>query len=210
MIFLLRDNGLDYVLMYCTVLVFSICLHEYFHARAALWQGDDTAKLLGHLTLNPFKQMGMASLLMMLFIGLAFGRVPVNRARLRRPYGEAVVSFAGPFANLMLFLIFSFGLGFAWLRGHEPLASICSMGGVLNSVLFMLNMLPVPPLDGHGVLCAFFPGFRTSSSEFVNGATFMIMMVIFMSSRHLFSFGSYLTGVVAGLSFEALSPIVGP
>ena len=65
MIFLAQSAGLQYAVLYGVVLVFSICCHEYSHARAALWQGDDTAKLLGHLTLNPLKQMGLPSLLMM-------------------------------------------------------------------------------------------------------------------------------------------------
>ena len=207
MIFLVRDEGIEFALMYCTVLVFSICLHEYMHARAALWQGDDTAKLLGHLTLNPMKQMGVMSIAMMLVVGLAFGRVPVNSARLRRPYGEAIVSFAGPFANLMLFLIFSAGLAFCTHYGLSAPSDICYIGGVLNSVLFMLNMVPVPPLDGHGVLSSFFPGLKHSSSEFTNGATFVILMVVFMSSTRLFAAGRYLTEQVSGFALEGIGKV---
>lgn len=210
MVFLAQYYGLQYALIYAVVLIFSICCHEYCHARAALWQGDDTAKLLGHLTLNPMKQMGWRSLLMMLFIGFAFGQVPVNRARLRRPYGEAIVSFAGPFANLVLFFLFSVGLALATIFENEPAGQICQIGGLLNSVLFMLNMVPVPPLDGFGILIAFFPEIRhRRSSEFINGATLLIVMVLFMSSRYLFMAGQFLTTVVAVFSFKLLNPLIG-
>lgn len=210
MIFLAQYYGLKYAAVYAVVLIFSICCHEYCHARAALWQGDDTAKLLGHLTLNPMKQMGWRSLLMMIFIGFAFGQVPVNRGRLRRPFGEAIVSFSGPFANLVLFFLFSVGLAFASIYNNEPAGQICQIGGLLNSVLFMLNMLPVPPLDGYGILTAFFPEIRhRQSSELLNGATFLIVMVLFMSSKYLFMAGDFLTTAVAAFSYQVLNPIIG-
>jgi len=210
MIFLASNFGIEYAVIWTVVCIFSICCHEYAHARAALWQGDDTAKLLGHLTLNPLKQMGIMSLIMLLVIGFAFGQVPVNRARLRRPYGDAIVSFAGPFANLVLFFLFSIGLGLAYIYEIRPLAKICGIGGVLNSVLFMLNMAPVPPLDGHGIVTSFFPELRNrQSSEFVNGATFLVIMVLFMSSHYLFVAGGYLTSLVSSFSFQILNPILG-
>ena len=209
MFFLASKYGIEYAMINAVVLVFSICCHEYMHARAALWQGDDTAKLLGHLTLNPLKQMGWFSLIMMLMVGLAFGKVPVNRARLRRPYGEAIVSFAGPFANLVLFVIFSIGLAVATVYDVPPAGMICQVGGVLNSVLFMLNMIPVPPLDGYGILSSFFPEMRNHSSELVNGATFLLVMILFMSVQYLFMAGSFLTLYLASWSYQILNPILG-
>jgi Zn-dependent protease len=209
MIFLATRYGIEYAMVNAVVLIFSICCHEYMHARAALWQGDDTAKLSGHLTLNPLKQMGVVSLIMMLMVGLAFGQVPVNRAKLRRPYGEAFVSFAGPFANLVLFFIFSIGLAVSTIYDIPPAAQICQIGGVLNSVLFMLNMAPFPPLDGYGIVTSFFPELRNRSSEFMNGATFLIIMILFMSIQYLFLAGGYLTVYVAAWSYQLLMPVLG-
>ena len=60
------------------MVVFSISLHEFCHAYAALKMGDSTAADRGHLTMNPFRQMGWISLLMLVFIGIAWGQVPVN------------------------------------------------------------------------------------------------------------------------------------
>ena len=79
----------------------SICLHEYSHAQTALWMGDDTAASHGHLTLNPFRQMGWISLIMFLIIGIAWGAVPVNRNNLTRR-GAVLVSLSGPLMNLFL------------------------------------------------------------------------------------------------------------
>lgn len=202
--------GMEYVVIWGVVCIFSICCHEYMHAVAALWQGDDTAKLSGHLTLNPLKQMGVFSLIMLLIVGFAFGQVPVDRSRLRRPYGEAIVSFAGPFANVILFFLFSIGLAIAWIYEIEPAAKICGVGGVLNSVLFLLNMAPFPPLDGYGVLSSFFPEIRNRrSSEFANGATVLILMFLFMFSHYLFIAGEFLTGFIANISYLLLNPIMG-
>ena len=210
MLFIARNIGMEYAVIWGVVCIFSICCHEYMHARVALWQGDDTAKLMGHLTLNPLKQMGVVSLVMLLIVGLAFGKVPIDRSRLRRPYGEAIVSFAGPFANLMLFILFSIGLAIATIYGNEPVVKICGAGGVLNSVLFIFNMLPFPSLDGYGVLTSFFPEFRNrSSSEFVNGATFLVFMLIFMFSQYLFVAGRYLTNHIAVFFYQVLNPILG-
>ena len=98
-----------YYFSWVLAVMFSICVHEYAHAAVALRLGDDTAAREGHLSLNPFVQMGGSSIFMLLIIGIAWGAVPVNRARLRgRVMGEALVSLAGPLANLALALVFSF------------------------------------------------------------------------------------------------------
>ena len=92
-----------YFLMVCLIVVFSVCLHEYFHAQVAVLEGDFT--LRNHLTLNPLKQMGFMSLLMLALIGIAWGSVPVDRSLLRSRWSMLKISLAGPLANLLLFLI---------------------------------------------------------------------------------------------------------
>lgn len=196
----------QFALLKVLIVVFSICCHEYMHARAALWQGDDTAKMLGHLTLNPLKQMGTVSIIMMFVIGIAFGKVPVNTSKLRRPYGEAIVSFSGPFTNLVLFFLFCGGCIAAYYTGNnnqtEFILRVFVYAAMLNGVLFILNMIPVPPLDGHGILCSFFPFFKTQSSEVINGAGFFILIAVFFSAAYLFLaslFGVYFILKAAGV-----------
>ena len=80
-------------LMISLVVVFSICLHEFFHAWTALQFGDTTAADRGHLTLNPLRQMGPMSIIMFLLLGFAWGAVPVNPAflRARNRHAPAIV-----------------------------------------------------------------------------------------------------------------------
>ena len=183
----------EFAMMQILIVVFSVCCHEYMHARTALWQGDDTAKLAGHLTLNPLKQMGVFSLVLLFFIGIAFGQVPVNPARLKNRYSDALVSFAGPLTNLILAVLFFAGIVVTIKTGARTdsnrfLILVLFTGARLNLVLFLLNMIPAPPLDGFGILRSFFPALKTASSEFLNGAYFFIIIVVFVSAGKLFSF----------------------
>ena len=84
------------------IVIFSICLHEYMHAWVALKMGDPTAALHGHLTMNPFKQMGLMSLIMLALIGIAWGQVPVNPDNLPTRKKRIAVALAGVCANIFL------------------------------------------------------------------------------------------------------------
>ena len=105
-------------LMITLVVVFSICLHEFFHAWTAMKLGDMTAADRGHLTLNPLKQMGPFSIIMFLFLGFAWGAVPVDNSvlRARNRHAPAIVALAGPATNFGLFLIGFFFFGFLYSR----------------------------------------------------------------------------------------------
>lgn len=196
------------------IVVFSICCHEYMHARTALWQGDDTAARSGHLTLNPMKQMGPISIIMLLMVGIAFGQVPVDPRRMRNSWSEAIVSLAGPLANLALFMLFLAGaiitstsLGeysqaygaFVLSERHYFLYSILLYGSMLNLVLFFFNLVPVPPLDGHGVICYFLPNLRRTGSEFLKGATLFIFIALFASAHYLFWAAAFVISLVLEL-----------
>lgn len=143
------------------IVAFSICLHEYAHALTALRYGDDTAARSGHLSLNPMVQMGPMSLLLLLVFGIAWGAVPVNPYRFRRSEA-ALVSFAGPAANLLLCLVFSaLTIASALLPLSDATAELVGrffqVAARANGVLFVLNMLPIPMFDGWTVGAMFFP-----------------------------------------------------
>ena len=195
----------EFAMLQVLVVVFSICCHEYMHARTALWQGDDTAAKMGHLTLNPLKQMGFFSLILLFFIGIAFGQVPVNTSKLKGRYSEALVSFAGPFTNLILAIIFFSSMIGVMTLGEQSetnkfLVQVLVSGSELNLVLFLLNMIPAPPLDGFGILRSFIPSLQRASSEFLNGAYFFILIVVFMSADKIFAFADSL--LVHGLIYS--------
>jgi len=188
--------------LWITLVIFSVCCHEYMHARTALWQGDDTAALLGHLTLNPLKQMGGMALVMLLLLGITWGQVPVNPSRLRRPHGQMLVALSGPLTNLGLFVLFALVAVFGRFMpggGAEPLVQTGQLGAVLNFVLFLFNLLPIPPLDGYTVFSYFFPGVFRLDTEFQRGLMVFLFLVLFFGFRFLWIAGAMVTGLALGL-----------
>ena len=187
------------------IVVFSICLHEYCHARCALMMGDPTAADRGHLTLNPFRQMGVFSLIMFLIAGIAWGMVPVDpeKARSRYPWGPAAIALAGPAANFALALIGWLAFGFFGSRmlrqGHDAQTLMMSnllllifLLGVYNIILLIFNLIPAPGLDGWNVLAELFPRLRNLSSEVAKGAMLGLMILAFMGVSFLFQAGLWL------------------
>lgn len=184
----------QYFLSVIFVVVFSVCCHEYSHARVALWQGDPTAANAGHLTLNPLKQMGVISLIMLAFVGLAWGQVPVVPARMRHRYSPALVAFAGPAMNILLFLTFCLLLTLVALKGgNQAAARLLSVGAIINMLLFIINMLPVPGLDGWAVLLNLFPNLAMKNPEFVKGASLLLIVLAIAFLQYLQMAGVFMT-----------------
>ena len=185
------------------IVIFSICCHEFSHAWMALKQGDSTAADAGHLTLNPFKQMGIMSLVMLAFFGIAFGMVPVNPQRMRHRYSEALVAFAGPAMNLILFFAFCLLTAVTHLLGAQDAAvNLILFGAIINMALFLLNMLPVPMLDGWAVYKNVFPKIsktRFEQSEFMKGTAVIAFILVFMFAKYLFIAGIVSAQKVTGL-----------
>ena len=167
----LTEDPVYYFSVLFTV-VLSITLHELGHVWAALRQGDETPRLLGHVTWDPLVHMGPTSLFLAAFVGIAWGLTPVQPANFRSRRGEAIVAAAGPAVNLVLGLL-GLTLLALWTResGLEPadllrgegrnnLALFLLVFGATNLMLFLLNLLPLPPLDGATVVGDFAPGFR--------------------------------------------------
>jgi Zn-dependent protease len=149
--------------------------HEYAHAEAAYRQGDDTAYMLGRLTMNPLKHIDpfmtvLLPIMMWFTLGYAFGAakpVPVNPRNYRNYVrGDVIVSLAGIAVNLALFVVFTgvFALvgilGQALPGGGETLLILQRMakyGMILNLILAFFNLIPIPPLDGSHVFYHFLP-----------------------------------------------------
>ncbi len=195
--------------------IFAIVLHELAHGWAALWQGDDTPRRLGRMTVNPLVHMGMTSLLIFALIGLAWGAMPVNPGRFRnRRYGDVLVSLAGPAMNIILSLAALTGLSL-WLRFgptaqplHENVTTFLWTGGWLNIVLALLNLLPIPPLDGSRILA----GLSRKARELYNHPQaqlfgMFVLLAIFFTPIGDIVFG--IISVVAGLYVSALGALLG-
>ena len=154
------------------VLLFSIVLHEVAHAWVARREGDDTAERLGRITLNPIVHLDpVGSILVPIVLallpgGFVFGwarPVPVNRANFQTGvWGDIRVSLAGIAANLLLAVGFASALvPVIWLTRPggfgEVLLSIGYYGVLINLLLAVFNLIPIPPLDGSHVLSHLLP-----------------------------------------------------
>lgn len=192
-----------YFLSWVGIVTFSICFHEFAHASVALKLGDDTAAKLGHLSLNPMIQMGPMSIMMLLLIGIAWGSVPVNPARFRTRSDAAMVSFAGPAANLLLSLVFGGAVAGLALLGDPSTSLIvrfCMYGCVANGVLFVFNMLPVPMFDGWPIFSLFIPAMREVDPHKAQNISLIILVVVFITpvGNLIWGLGTALSGVVMG------------
>lgn len=146
------------------IIVVSIVLHELAHGWVAIRCGDDTPRLLGHMTLDPIKHMGIISLVLLAVVGVAWGAMPVNPAIFRRRFDDALVSVAGPLMNVAIALVFIVLaiVGVLVLEGNAEsyVKVVCNIGSIMNLTLAALNMLPIPPLDGSRIAASFIPQIR--------------------------------------------------
>ena len=181
---------------------FSICCHEYMHARVALSEGDPTAADAGHLTLNPLRQMGLFSLLMLAVAGIAWGAVPVDPRNFRRPSSALRVALAGPLTNLALWVLFLLASSLLYaLSPAQAAADVLISVAVANAVLFLFNLLPIPGLDGSTVLRHFFPAF---SDRLTPGVSLVLLILLFRFSSYLFDAAASLSFAAADLLFRLL------
>jgi Zn-dependent protease len=193
------------------IIAFSICVHEYAHARLALWFGDETAADQGHLTLNPFKQMGLTALIALLAIGIAWGAVPVDPRRLRTRLAAAAVAFAGPAANLLLAVVSAL-LWSALVRGDVfdgeagHVALFLKYAAYANSTLFLFNLLPVPILDGWSVGALFFPSMLKITSRAAQNMSWIVLFVLVVTplGNFVWSYGEQLGGLILRLGTACL------
>ena len=158
------------VLIYALPVLFAITVHEAAHGYVARYLGDNTAYMMGRVTLNPIKHIDpMGTILMPLLLYFAtngmflFGYakpVPVNFGALRRPKRDMIwVALAGPAANLVQALMWAIGFTVLALVGVEEtfFLEMCKAGVLVNLVMWAFNLFPLPPLDGGRVLAGLLP-----------------------------------------------------
>jgi len=155
------------VFIIVTVLwIFSVCIHEFGHAWAAYCGGDHTVREKGYLTLNPLRythpvySIVMPVVFMMLGgIGLPGGAVYIERDRLRSRGWDTWVSLAGPAMNIPIILLISLGFKLGWLQNDPQSLSSVSLGFLMQLEIsaLVLNLLPIPPLDGFQAIAPWLP-----------------------------------------------------
>ncbi len=154
---------------YALPVVFAITVHEAAHGYAARYFGDHTAERLGRISLNPLKHIDPVGTLLlpalsMMVGGILFGwakPVPVNFGQLRRPKQDMLwVALAGPASNFVMALCWGVLLQrIDWFpnTAHAYLIQMCLAGIQINLVLLVLNLLPLPPLDGGRIAVSLLP-----------------------------------------------------
>lgn len=185
------------------VVVVSIVLHELAHGYVAIKLGDRTPIETGHMTLNPLVHMGAMSLILLAVVGIAWGQMPVNPSRLRGKYGDLWVSAAGPAMNLLLAIAAVLTLGVLARAGAFAGESAVAQNGwlllwqmsVTNIALMILNLIPIPPLDGSYMLGSLSPGYRRlMSGDTARGLVTAVMFAIFLGAgRYIFGAANYAT-----------------
>mgnify|MGYP006137922287 FL=1 len=143
------------LLIIVLTLVFSLTIHEYSHACAALVLGDTTAKDQGRLTLNPLKHLDLLGILMLIIIKVGWAKpVPVNENNLiNKRRSMYIVALAGPLSNIIIASISL--IAFHLVETASLLSSIFRYVSMINILLALFNLLPIPPLDGSNIIYSF-------------------------------------------------------
>lgn len=183
-------------------LVFVITFHEFAHAWTAYLLGDPTAKDKGRLTLNPLAHLDPLGSVMMLLIGIGWGKpVPVNSFYFKNPKRhEAIVAVAGPLANLVLAVLVLIPLKYIGVALTPELNLFLATMFDVSILLFAFNMLPFPPLDGSKFLQLLIPKRLEKSYEFYlanAGLYFLAFLLVdnFILSKYFgFSVLSWIVG----------------
>ncbi|WP_126445579.1 site-2 protease family protein [Sulfuricystis multivorans] len=166
------ENLIQALAIHAIPVIFAITLHEAAHGYVARHFGDPTAWLLGRITLNPVKHVDPVGTLLVPALLLFFSKgqflfgwakpVPVDFGRLRHPKQDMLwVAAAGPGANLAMALAWALVLKLAVVMPENayslPLAEMARAGINVNAVLMLLNLLPIPPLDGGRIAVSLLP-----------------------------------------------------
>jgi Zn-dependent protease len=176
--------------------IFAVTVHEVAHGWVASQFGDQTAKSMGRLTLNPMKHIDpigtiVVPAIMYFTSGFIFGwakPVPVNWRNLGHPRRDmAIVALAGPAANLLMLLFWAMSAKVIMLLGDDSnyltqlLFIMCSIGITINIVLMILNLFPILPLDGGRVLTAMLPRDLAISFSRLEPYGLIILVVLLLS-----------------------------
>lgn len=170
----MRPDDLETILLSFPVLLLAFCVHEFMHAWVALKQGDDTAYMLGRVTLDPRAHIDPIGSILFPLVGaitgapiIGWARPTPTNPRKYRNYrrGDILVSGAGVVGNLGLAVLFALlhaaAMAIAGRTGLTPTLDTANrlfeIGVQLNVMLIFFNLLPVPPLDGSHILYHFLP-----------------------------------------------------
>ncbi len=201
------------IAIYALPVIFAITLHEAAHGYVARHFGDPTAYMLGRVTLNPLKHIDPVGTILIpalsLFLGgILFGwakPVPVNFNQLRRPKQDMLwVAAAGPAANLVMIVGWALIMKLANLMPGNPFAEpmrLMSQAGItINAVLMVLNLVPLPPLDGGRIAVSLLPRPAAYQLSRVEPYGFIIIVVLLLTGWLGRLIGPFIDGTIRQVS----------
>lgn len=194
--------------------LFAITVHETAHGWMALRLGDKTAMMLGRLTLNPLKHIDPLGTiiipgLMYMMAGFIFGwakPVPITWQNLKQPKRDMVlVAAAGPISNFVMAILWALVIRIGLALGDNGLALVfMGVAGIfINTILMVLNLLPLPPLDGGRVMTGLLPGplaYRFSRIEPYGFFILVALLVTGLLGALLWPVIVFFMGLMAGIS----------
>jgi Zn-dependent protease len=166
-----------------------LTFHEYAHAWAANKMGDETAKMMGRLTLNPLRHLNIIGTIAIVLFGFGWAKpVPISPDNFRnRKRGIILVSFAGPLANLILAVAFTVLARLSNLLPGGGISFIAYVQAILglavfyNLILALFNLIPIPPLDGSQILFSLIPLRNVKVVFWLQRYGFILLLVLLIS-----------------------------
>ncbi|SEA37577.1 MAG: site-2 protease family protein [Paraburkholderia sp.] len=207
------------IVVYALPVVFAITLHEAAHGYVARLLGDNTAYVLGRVSFNPMRHidpLGTIAIPLLLYFvtsgAFVFGYakpVPVAFGNLRNPrWGSLWVALAGPMCNFVQALVWGvIGVSLAAMHVEEPFFTRMAGAGVgINLVLGVLNLFPLPPLDGGRVLTALLPPRQSIALSRIEPYGFFIVMALVMTG----TLTTFWLRPLVNLGYDAVTAILTP
>lgn len=189
-------QSVQLILIWAIPILFAVTLHEAAHGYVASKLGDKTALLMGRVTLNPFKHIDLVGTILVPIIFLILGGfifgwakpVPVDWRRLNHPKRDmALVALAGPGANLVMAIFWGIMTKLGLLAveagqlGFKVLAMMGLAGIAINIMLMVLNLIPIPPLDGSRVVSSLLSPTWAEKYDSLDRFGFVILILLIVS-----------------------------
>jgi Zn-dependent protease len=195
-------NNIFEIIWSIPAVLIAITVHEYAHGFVAYYYGDPTAKLAGRLTLNPIAHLDPIGTLMLIIFRIGWAKpVPINYGNLKNPKKDMIkVSLAGPLSNILIALIFVFlyklnnivlnnfishnltnisNIVITFIRGW---IIFLQTGILINFILAIFNLIPIPPLDGHHILLGLLPPYWAKKYVKLNDTYGMVILLLLILS----------------------------
>lgn len=186
---MLLSLPLQQLIVLIPILLMSLSVHELSHGLVSTFLGDNTPRMEGRLTLNPLRHLDLYGTIMLLVAGFGWAKpVRIDISSYKNKYsGLILTSMAGPFSNLLIALIFAFFLRLIVLSESliflqtDFIINIIQYVMIINILLFVFNMIPIPPLDGSRIITALFKGKGNFIQNYNRYGVFVLLALLLMN-----------------------------